>query len=547
MATTFADPSDPSDMFRQLAERLSKQATHPDMSGYKPHRKQLAFHQSEAYLRLYLGGNRAGKTHGGVIEDLWWATGRHPFIETPPPPVRIRVVVTDFTQGLGEVMLPKFKALVRPSDLKGGNWDRAYNKQDRKITFKNGSEIQFLSYEQDLQKFAGSSQHAIHFDEEPPKDIYTESAARVVDTEGRMWITMTPVDGITWVYDDLFDPVRNAPDKVISIEQGEHVGPVYHSEEHETTIVEVATEENPFVGAKARERFFKSLSKDERDARSKGQFVSVGGRVFPEFSKETHVIPQVVNPREYFKGWRIITSVDFGMNAPTAWLWHAVSPQGTIVTFWEHYKSQMFVEEHAKMVHAIEKSLGIEVEFRVGDPAGNQQTGVAAMTYVSEYARMGLPIVTEGIPRDGAIGIAKMKQYFALRGRVENKETGEVLDPGKPTWFVTENCVNFEKELRNLLFDKYDSSKTRYKHNKKETVQKKNDHAFDSAKYFATFMHDLAPEEDEIEKFQASLVAKGTVLPYTGTVLRYDEQLVKDQRSREERNDGNWTVIETYS
>lgn len=537
------------EMLRRVAEGARKQATHPDMSGYKPHAKQLVFHKSTDHLRLYFGGNRAGKTHGGVIEDLWWALGEHPFIETPEPPIRGRVIVTDFKLGLGEVMLPKFKALCRARDLKGGSWDTAYNREDRKITFVNGSEIQFLSYEQDLNKFAGSSQHFIHFDEEPPKDIYNESHARVIDTNGKMWMTMTPVDGITWVYDDLYEPVKESIEREDIVLQEEHVGPAYRSPERETTVVEVATEENPFVGAEARERFFKTLSVEERAARSQGQFVAAGGKVFPHFSKETHVIPMPRNFREYFYGWEIYSSVDHGWRNPTAWLWHAVHHTGTIVTFYEHYKSELTIPIHSLTVKEIESTLGLYPELRIGDPAMNQKSALTGTSAIQEYAKNDIYISTEGIPRDQTIGTLKLQDYFALRGRVLDAQ-GRVLDKGKPTWFITENCVNTIKELRNLTYDKFDSAKVRYKNNARETVQKKNDHAFDSMKYFATLRPDLTPEAptqtmDQI--LSGELFARGTKLGYTGTVLPYDQALAEDVRRRKEADSGSWEIIETFN
>jgi phage terminase large subunit-like protein len=537
------------EMLGRVAEGVRKQATHPDMSGYKPHRKQLVFHRSNDHLRLYFGGNRAGKTHGGVIEDLWWALGEHPYIETPEPPIRGRVIVTDFKLGLGEVMLPKFKALCRPSDLKGGSWDTAYNREDRKITFKNDSEIQFLSYEQDLNKFAGSSQHFIHFDEEPPKDIYNESHARVIDTDGKMWMTMTPVDGITWVYDDLYEPVKESADRDDIVLQEDHVGPCYRSETYETTVVEVATEENPHVGEKARERFFKTLSVEERAARSQGQFVAAGGKVFPHFSKETHVIPMPKNLREYFQGWEIYSSVDHGWRNPTAWLWHAVHHTGTIITFYEHYRSELTIPIHSKTVLEIEQAIGLPSELRVGDPAMNQKSALTGTSAIQEYASNGIYISTEGIPRDQTIGTLKLQQYFELRGRVLDAH-GRVLDKGRPTWLITENCVNTIKELRNLTYEKFDSAKVRYKNNKRETVQKKNDHAFDSMKYFATLRPDLAPERPELsmdEILKGELFARGTKLGYSGTVLPYDQALADDVRRRKEADDSSWDIVERFT
>lgn len=535
--------------FGLLAEGVRKQASHPDMYGYKPHIKQSCFHESEDHLRLYVGGNRAGKTHGGVIEDLWWALGKHPFLETPEPPIRGRVIVTDFTIGLKEIMLPKFKALCRPGDLKGGSWDTAYNKEDRKITFKNESEIQFLSYEQDLNKFAGSSQHFIHFDEEPPKDIYNESHARVIDTDGKMWLTMTPVDGITWVYDDIYEPVQTAADREDIIKQAEHVGPVYRSPGLEITVVEVATEENPYVGEKARERFFKTLSVEERAARSQGQFVSAGGKVFPNFSKETHVIGMPSNFRQFFAGWEIYTSTDHGWANPTAWLWHAVHHTGTIITFYEHYKSQMTIPMHSMYVKEIEATLGLQPVLRVGDPAMNQTSAHTGTSVIQEYAVNGIYISTEGIPRDQTIGMAKLQDYFALRGRVLDAQ-GRILDKGKPTWLITANCVNTIKELRNLTFEKFDSAKVRYKNNKRETVQKKNDHAYDSMKYFATSRPDLSPESPLVSTddfLAAKLFATGAKSGYTGVVLPYDQALAQDVRRRQESDTSAWEIIETFN
>jgi hypothetical protein len=127
---------------------------------------------------------------------------------------------------------------------------------------------------------------------------------------------------------------------------------------------------------------------------------------------------------------------------------------------------------------------------------------------------------------------------------------GRVLDKGRPTWLITENCVNTIKELRNLTYEKFDSAKVRYKNNKRETVQKKNDHAFDSMKYFATLRPDLAPERPELsmdEILKGELFARGTKLGYSGTVLPYDQALADDVRRRKEADDSSWDIVERFT
>src|SRR5690625_5296046 len=87
------------DMLSAITDSIMKQATEPNLHAYEPHEKQKIFHKSKASGVLYIGGNRSGKTYGGVVEDLWYVTGRHPFKENIPPPVRGRVLGDGFDNG----------------------------------------------------------------------------------------------------------------------------------------------------------------------------------------------------------------------------------------------------------------------------------------------------------------------------------------------------------------------------------------------------------------------------------------------------------------
>src|SRR5688572_26102994 len=82
-----------------MSDGLSKIAYAPDINSYEPHAKQKKFHSSEKKSRLYIGGNRSGKTTGGIVEDIWWLTNRHPYVDTPNRPVAGRIVSVDFLNG----------------------------------------------------------------------------------------------------------------------------------------------------------------------------------------------------------------------------------------------------------------------------------------------------------------------------------------------------------------------------------------------------------------------------------------------------------------
>jgi phage terminase large subunit-like protein len=189
-----------------VREGLQRTVSRPSIHGYKPHDKQIAFHSSGDKGRLYIGGNRSGKTVGGIVEDIYRMRGIHPYQEIPPAPTRGRIVTVSYTEGIEKIVIPELCRWIPPSDLINGSWEDSYSRSLRTLTLSNGSTAELMSYDQKLEKFAGTSRHWIHFDEEPPKDIFTECRMRLVDTAGCWYMTMTPVNGMTWVYDDVYIP-----------------------------------------------------------------------------------------------------------------------------------------------------------------------------------------------------------------------------------------------------------------------------------------------------------------------------------------------------
>jgi hypothetical protein len=63
-----------------------------------------------------------------------------------------------------------------------------------------------------------------------------------------------------------------------------------------------------------------------------------------------------------------------------------------------------------------------------------------------------------------------------------------------PCWGYTEDCPVLEKQMKNLRWELYESKKMEYKKAPKTTIDKKNDDAPDSLRYFITLTDDLTPE-----------------------------------------------------
>lgn len=460
--------------FFALSEGIKEGSRAPNIKKYRPHEKQYMFHASTKKKKLYIGGNRSGKTTGGVCEAIWRATGRHPYRPdlNELGPTRGRVIAVDFINGVEKIIFPQFKQWIYPSALRGGSWETAYDKTLRTLYFTNGSFIEFMSYDQDLDKFAGTSRNWVHFDEEPPKAIYIENMARLMDTDGDFWITMTPVEGMTWIYDDLFEPNENNEDSPVE-------------------IIQINTEENPYLTANAIKSFADSVDDDEKQARLQGKFVQVGGRIYKSFDPTVgglHVLREPVEkPKQRFKDWLWICALDHGLNNPTAVLWTAVNREGFAVTFKEHYRKEWTIDMHAAEIHKINQQLGRVPDLYVADPSIQNRNAVSGTSIHEEYIKFGIPFIL-GNPavKDG---IVRVKRYMNPTVRID-KETGLPV----PKWRCTPNCSNLIWELKRYRWKTYSNKKLNYEHNNFEEPNKRDDHAADALRYAIMTRPDLAAD-----------------------------------------------------
>lgn len=468
------------DLFRGLAEGLRRAATRPNIYGYQPHDKQQDFHRSGARGRLFIGGNRSGKTVGGAAEAVWRAMGRHPYLHVPPPPTYGRVVSVDFLNGVEKIVRPEISRWLPASELLGGSWESAYNKELRVLTLENRSTIEFMSYDQSLEKFAGTSRHWIWFDEEPPQDIFTECKLRLLDTGGHWWITMTPVEGMTYTYDDIYLAARTDPN-------------LY--------VVEVDTTMNPHLNPGEIDILLSGLSEDEKTARIHGRFVQRGGLIYKHFSPANIIDP--IDPRDLVKnGWMQIAGMDHGFNNPTAWLWGAVDRDGRIIIHNEHYRSGEIVRYHAQMVHLKNQELGIVPSYYVGDPSIRNTDPITGTSVLLEYMENGIPIILGN--NDVRAGIDRVARLIGH-------------DPvSPPQLFVTSTCQSLLWELGRYRWATWAIKRHDFEKNKKEEPAKKDDHACDALRYLVASRPLI--EDESIPEKPGSLGYPEAVSPYRGRV-----------------------------
>jgi phage terminase large subunit-like protein len=484
---------------RTLTEGLRNQVLRPNLYGYQPHEKQIDFHTSSARKRLFLGGNRSGKTVGGATETVMWLTGKHPYLSTPPPPVRGRCVSVDFINGVEKIVKPEVARWMPASELLGGSWEKAFNKELRILTLANGSTLEFMSMDQDVDKFAGTSRHFIWFDEEPPRDVYIECLQRLLDTSGSFWITMTPVDGMSsWIYDDLYLAAK---------------------EDTDVKVVEVQMDDNPHVNWGDANVLLSGLTDEELEARRKGKFIQIGGLIYKMFDPSKHVIDEFRVPDE----WMIVAGMDHGFSNPTAWLWAGINADGRVVVFDEYYKSGEIIRVHAGEVHRINNEHGRYPDYCVGDPSIRNTDPITGTSVLIEYMDYGVPILLGN--NDQKAGINRVARYL----------TG--ID-GLPQLLITRNCTNLIKEIGRLRWAHWANKKSRDDKNKKEEQHKKDDHAADALRYLIASRPELdtgthIPSEAPKDLHGASEAVNkdnriDTELASVGPAKQYDPNLGDD-------------------
>jgi phage terminase large subunit-like protein len=157
------------------------------------------------------------------------------------------------------------------------------------------SRLYFKSYEKGRSKLQGETLDFAALDEEPPLDIYTEVLTRTNATRGIVWITFTPLLGMSDVVRRFLQtPTPDTIDVNMTIDDVDH----YTKED--------------------RERIVSSYPAHEREARALGVPILGSGRVFP--IEEAKIKVDAFQIPDH---WPIIAGIDFGIDHYTAVAWLA--------------------------------------------------------------------------------------------------------------------------------------------------------------------------------------------------------------------------------
>ncbi len=271
----------------EIVERRKQEM--PEVHNYDilspgPHKQAMEFHNSTAFIKVAIGGNRSSKSYTIIMEAVhhllgeypdWWTGYRYYVGLDGQEPLRIRLCGSTYDRGIADVIIPTLVRLLPKGYIRDSDWIRNQNQQIIGAHTVRGDYIQFMTYKQECETYESDTFDLVGHDEPPPLAIFQANCARVIDQNGYVMVGATVLRRHAWLHDELDRmAMKLGSDKV-----------------RKWTF---KTEDNPTMTAEKLHRFESMmLTPEERDARMFGIPMHHSGRVFKEFQYGDIVTPTI--------------------------------------------------------------------------------------------------------------------------------------------------------------------------------------------------------------------------------------------------------------
>jgi phage terminase large subunit-like protein len=298
-------------MLKALEAELNTRRSFNKLAEYAPYAKQTEFHDAGKTFRerLLMAGNQLGKTWSAGFETAMHLTGRYPdswdgrVFDKPIASWAAGVTSEVTRDSVQRVLVGRFNAIgsgaipkdcIKDKTMKRGVADAI---DTMVIRHGGGGDVQagesllgYKSYDQGREKFQSETLDLVWLDEEPDDDIYMESLTRTNATGGIVYMTFTPLKGMTTtVKRFVIDKPPGTKVTTMTIADAEHYTP-----EQRAAIIA-------------------SYPAHERDARTRGIPTLGSGRIFT-VDEETLKVAAFPIPDH----WAQLGGMDFGWDHPSA-------------------------------------------------------------------------------------------------------------------------------------------------------------------------------------------------------------------------------------
>lgn len=414
---------------------------------YDPANEKIAcFHETDSKIRALFGGNRSGKSESGGYELVKLAR------QFPGETFWAATVSYD---AVGAYVWEKLKKYLHPDEIRQIAWTNKAKHIPSLLLLQNGSQIYCKSYDSGREKFQGASIKGIWLDEEPPEDIYIECLARTVDCQGYLLLSMTPLKGLTWCYDRIYQQSNIPGDDI----------------RHWT----ISLFENKYIPESEKQRLLALYTQDEIEKRVYGRFMRLEGAVWKELDERIHFIPRFAIPSH----WRRIRVIDFGYSNPFACLWMAMNEDKEIYVYQEYYKAETLLKDHATTILQYDSQWLQGGYYDSGFEATVADHDAQDREELRQYG-----IITRAAKKDIQLGI-----------QITNRRL-KIKPNGRASLYIFNDLVNTIRETRNYHYPEKKTNR-----NTDEVPVKEDDHCMDCLRYGVMYF-------DGLEKRKSASVGK---------------------------------------
>lgn len=315
----------------------------------------------------------------------------------------------------------------------GCRWRNELGDGEAQVDLPGGGIVVFKSNDQGRRAYQGDEYDLVALDEEHDAEVYRECLMRLGRRPWRaswMVLGMTPLLGMTWVYDDFVaDPKPG--NRATWLHGGD----------------------NPHADQARRAQLLAQFGAHELAARDRGEFTAMEGRVYQDWRRDLHVVPAFRPPDE----WLRYGSIDFGTRNPAAWLHYAHDPADDVLhVIGEHYAPDLTISQHVERWRALTSGHPHAV-WLAADPEDRGSRLAMARDH---------GIQTVAAPKDVRAGINAVAER--LRPDVE----------GRPHLLVHDCCRHLIREM-----DAYSWAPRMGQRDAPDAPVKRDDHCQDSLRY----------------------------------------------------------------
>lgn len=327
------------------------------------------------------------------------------------------------------------------------------------------SNVTLLSYEQGIKAFYGTAKDWVWLDELPPAEIANEAYIRTMTTGGIIYITATPLEGLTPLVLNFylkadFLPLGSELPGIVKLAREEELAELEEkkrkglwdgdTEKRDTSkaVIVVGWDDAPWLTEDAKKRMLDSTPEHLKIPRSTGLPSLGSGSIYP-IPLEDVVVPDFPIPDHYKK----VGGLDVGWNF-TACVWLAQDPDtGVVYAYSEHKRGKA-----EPIVHAAAMKLRGDWINIATDPASLGRGQADGKQIFSMYKKHGVRVHKA----DNAVEAGIYKVWEML-------STGQLK--------IFKSCSELQREYMT------------YRRDEKGRIIKEADHLLDGLRYGCSALH----------------------------------------------------------